>query len=216
MKMMSRKERDKKRREQDIVAAAEKIFIASGYEGASMDAIATAAEFTKRTVYQYFRNKDDLFFAVVLKSYELLQRYILDAAGRGRNGLERLKGGYLGFYRFYEEHPGRLALITAVGRVKAEAKESPYLEKFNSFDMQLFESIREGLGEGQADGSIDSSLDVKMESCTLTFMMTAFFHLLSFTGRSYIEFCGLDESEFVERCIDAVTDHLKAPAGGAL
>lgn len=48
-----------------IVEAACKLFLESGYETTSMDAIATEANVSKRTVYSYFENKEVLFGAIM-------------------------------------------------------------------------------------------------------------------------------------------------------
>ncbi len=50
---------------QDILQAAGDIFIARGFEAASMDAVAKAAGVSKATVYAHFHSKDDLFAAIV-------------------------------------------------------------------------------------------------------------------------------------------------------
>lgn len=57
------KERDDK--EAAIVAAARITFLAQGFEGASMDRIAQQAGVSKRTVYNRFRSKEDLFAAAI-------------------------------------------------------------------------------------------------------------------------------------------------------
>lgn len=49
----------------DILAAAGKCFLEYGFEGASMDAIASEAGVSKLTVYSHFRNKDVLFKDVI-------------------------------------------------------------------------------------------------------------------------------------------------------
>lgn len=48
-----------------IVAAARKLFLESGYGAVSMDAIAAEADVSKRTVYSHFQNKENLFGAVI-------------------------------------------------------------------------------------------------------------------------------------------------------
>lgn len=48
-----------------ILAGASKVFVEDGYEGASMDRIAREAGVSKGTLYNYFANKDALFFALV-------------------------------------------------------------------------------------------------------------------------------------------------------
>lgn len=54
---------EKKR--ESIVRAAIDIFIENGYEKASMDRIAERADASKRTVYNHFSTKEDLFHAVI-------------------------------------------------------------------------------------------------------------------------------------------------------
>lgn len=57
-----------RRREQTrraLIAAAAQVFARSGFDGASVDAIAEAAGFTKGAVYSNFDSKEDLFFEVV-------------------------------------------------------------------------------------------------------------------------------------------------------
>lgn len=54
---------------QAVITAAEQIFLEQGYAAASMDGIAAAAGVSKRTVYNHFPSKQDLFQAVVSRLY---------------------------------------------------------------------------------------------------------------------------------------------------
>lgn len=49
-----------------IVTAARTTFLAKGFDAASMDAIALAAGVSKRTVYNRFRSKEELFAAAIV------------------------------------------------------------------------------------------------------------------------------------------------------
>ena len=51
-----------------LLAAAKQIFLATGYQGATLDAIAARAGFTKGAVYWHFPNKQSLFLALVAES----------------------------------------------------------------------------------------------------------------------------------------------------
>jgi AcrR family transcriptional regulator len=48
-----------------IVAAARRAFLESGYSQTSMDAIAELAKVSVKTIYRHFKNKDELFSAVM-------------------------------------------------------------------------------------------------------------------------------------------------------
>lgn len=52
-------------KEAAIIEAARKTFLAHGFDAASMDAIALTAGVSKRTVYNRFRSKEDLFAAAI-------------------------------------------------------------------------------------------------------------------------------------------------------
>src|SRR5215468_9868106 len=60
----SRRGRERAQRERDILTAARQVFLDRGYARATMDDVARAAEFSKPTLYQYFENKDALFFSL--------------------------------------------------------------------------------------------------------------------------------------------------------
>jgi TetR/AcrR family transcriptional regulator, regulator of autoinduction and epiphytic fitness len=60
-----RAKRDTSQKRQAIVAAATEVFAQQGFELASMDGIAEYAQASKRTVYNHFPSKDELFYAVV-------------------------------------------------------------------------------------------------------------------------------------------------------
>lgn len=57
-------QRFKAKRER-IHLAAQTLFMRSGFEGASMDAIAEEAQVSKPTLYRYYQNKEALFVAVL-------------------------------------------------------------------------------------------------------------------------------------------------------
>jgi AcrR family transcriptional regulator len=58
-------ERRREQTRQHLIDAAAAVFAAGGYHGASLDEVAAAAGFTKGAVYSNFKNKEDLFVAVL-------------------------------------------------------------------------------------------------------------------------------------------------------
>ncbi|MGA8846736.1 MAG: helix-turn-helix domain-containing protein [Nocardioides sp.] len=68
----NRQDRAKQVKRDDILAAASSLFVAEGYDGASMSKIAAAAGLTPNTLYWYFGDKDELFVAVADLYLDLL------------------------------------------------------------------------------------------------------------------------------------------------
>jgi AcrR family transcriptional regulator len=66
----SRREREKRARELEILKAARELFLAKGFRETTLDEIAHAAEFGKGTLYNYFSSKEDLFLGILKQALE--------------------------------------------------------------------------------------------------------------------------------------------------
>ncbi len=72
----------------DLLDAAARVFAAEGYHGASVDAVAAAAGYTKGAVYSNFRSKEQLFLALLDRQIDqavaVLEQVLADAAPETR------------------------------------------------------------------------------------------------------------------------------------
>ena len=66
-----------------IVAIAHEAFLANGYAGTSMSAIAAKLGGSKGTLYNYFSSKDELFAAVIERKSEQFLSFLYDAEIEG-------------------------------------------------------------------------------------------------------------------------------------
>jgi AcrR family transcriptional regulator len=198
MEVLSRKERERKVRENEIIQAAEKILKTKGYNDTSMDEIAKEAQFTKRTLYQYFQNKEDLYFTVVLNEYEKLFGYLKSGLENGDTGFMKIYLSCLEYYNFYLNYPDTLSLINYIGYVKnksqAVSKKRDDMLKFDNF---IFKEVAKVIEEGKNDGSIKASLNSDMTAYSLIFMITGFFNQISVTGHTFTEHFKLEFEEFI-------------------
>jgi AcrR family transcriptional regulator len=72
MGIIERKEREKEHRKEEIIDAAQKVFFERGLFVATMDEIAEAAELSKGTLYLYYKSKEDLYLAVMMRGTQKL------------------------------------------------------------------------------------------------------------------------------------------------
>ena len=102
---------EQEQRKKRIVDMAEAVFFKAGYDGATLPAIAEAAGYNKRTLYLYFKDKRDIFLAVVLRGLEGLRDSLkqnLAARLTTGSGLGELAAA---FFDFFMNHPEYLDLI---------------------------------------------------------------------------------------------------------
>lgn len=194
---LTRRERERRIRESEIIDAAEAVFCEKGYDNASMDEIAKKAEFTKRTLYQYFINKEDLYFAVALKGFKKLFSYLKEGLDSKNNGFERIKLSCDAYNRFYNDFPEVFRLINYIGYVKKESiDKSERRKELIDFNNSIFTEVSKVIEEGKTDGSIRSGLDSVKVTSSLVFMITGLFSLLSTSGDTFTENFSIDINEF--------------------
>lgn len=76
---------------QAILEAAKQAFIANGYSGASIEAIAEAAPVSKPTLYNHFKSKEELFAAVIAAQCQSLLTTLSDVHTEYSNPVVSLK-----------------------------------------------------------------------------------------------------------------------------
>lgn len=113
-----------------IRAAARVLFLARGYEGTSMDAVAAAAPVSKRTLYHHFESKADLFQAVIEESWSHLTRTPLLPTGAAADPATAEPRAVLRAYvTRLGEHWDRPDVIPLLRLVIAEAPRFPELSQ---------------------------------------------------------------------------------------
>lgn len=150
-------------RRRQILAAAEVCFARSGFHGASMQEICTAADLSPGTVYRYFRSKDDLIAALIDASREQTGQWFAAARGEADvlaalarmadevlRDLDRPNAGPLHF------------------ECTAEAVRNPRVAaQVRQADAEAVAELVELLRRGQAAGRVDPALDPAQTARTL-------------------------------------------------
>ncbi|MCP4722950.1 MAG: TetR/AcrR family transcriptional regulator, partial [Desulfobacteraceae bacterium] len=101
-----RKAWEKKQRENRIIDMAQDIFFKNGYEFTTIIEIAKASGYNKRSIYLYFKDKEDIFLAVVLRGLTQLHG-ILETASKDQS----IQSIGKAFFDFSLDHPDYLKLI---------------------------------------------------------------------------------------------------------
>jgi len=177
-KKTSRKQRETNLRKQNIIEAAEKLFLANGYEDTTMNQIATESEFSKGTLYNYFKSKDDLYLAIGTKAYEIIIDYTKYFVESKDPGVDQLKAVGYAYYEFTKNYPDyahifhdisiKLPHVAQKSKDKLSANEKEYLNRSEAYGEQFRNVIIKAI----KIRSIRSDKDPFLIGFTL-FMMTS-------------------------------------------
>jgi AcrR family transcriptional regulator len=100
-------------RRQQLLAAAQEVFVANGYHAAAMDDIAEHAGVSKPVLYQHFPGKLELYLALIDTQAEALTKAVTDALARTTDNRERIHGVLSAYFGFVDrdDHDGAFRLI---------------------------------------------------------------------------------------------------------
>ncbi|MGB9720520.1 MAG: TetR/AcrR family transcriptional regulator [bacterium] len=131
-----------------IVDAARYIFARFGYRKATMDSIARAARKGKSSVYYYFKNKEEIFLAVVEKEADMVKSEIKNALASAEDPKEKLTIYVLTRMRVFH----RIARFYSSFR-EEYFKEYDFIQRFReSYDRYetrlILDILREGIKKG--------------------------------------------------------------------
>ncbi len=88
---LPRREREKVRQRQEMLATALDLFSQKGYHNVSMQEIAEKAEFAIGTLYKFFQNKEDLYKALVLEQCDKFEGAFARAIEEPNDEVEKLR-----------------------------------------------------------------------------------------------------------------------------
>lgn len=108
---VGRREREIERHRSEIMSAAETLFARKGYVSTSMDEVARAAEFSVGTLYNFFRNKEDLYAAIMRQKTDLMQERIVSCLNRQGTPEERIRRYFQERIDLYWRYPNFFRLF---------------------------------------------------------------------------------------------------------
>ena len=163
MGVAERKEREKERRKQDIVDAAEKVFFSLGFEQATMISIAEEAELSKGTLYLYFENKNELCMAIILRALRSFRKDLEDNLNKDDNGLDQLMSISNQFFNFIKTYPDYYRALSNFKVHEAGVNSGSEISLLRKKENQrINDFVKSAIEKGQKDGSINSKVDSKL------------------------------------------------------
>lgn len=195
-----RKERELLRQEENkrfILRAAEKVFIQKGFRLATVDDIAEEAQFSKATLYSYFRGKSDIFFEVIHNAFNESYAGIKKIQSKKMSAEAKVKeliGFIISTYHkkknlsrilFVEKASRKKIMNTNSGSSVAHAHfHPPISSEIISLMEKVSNCIREIIKEGMVNGEF-RDMDVSDASAVLGSLLRGFYFRGPFLDKKY-------------------------------
>ena len=158
------------KRQANLIDQAENIFFERGYSKTSISDICKEVQCSRTTLYAYFESKENIYLAVVNKSFEQFKQHFNTLEISEKQGLVRVEKLVLGYLDFARQWPRQYQMILdfhmilrKIHDTELQVSEFALLAQCSYFDevkknaqLPLKLMIKE-INGGQTDGSINSS-----------------------------------------------------------
>ena len=153
---LDKKELRKEQHRLEILQAAEQLFARQGYHLTTMDSVAEECGWSKGTLYLYFKNKEDLFFSILIEKMDRFSEALLDelSASQGIEG--KISALIDGQFSFLTSNKHFFQLVIAEQGKVMHSSDSGLREQLINQQHNHVIKISEALAAGMQD---DSSID---------------------------------------------------------
>ncbi len=136
-----------------IMRAAEGLFAGRRYHEVTLDAVARVASVGKGTIYNHFKDKEDLFFQLVTSGFDELCSVLEEKLPPGGGFREQLAAAAREITRFFEaRRPLFRMMIAEAGR--AQSRRRTVRERWLEHRNGLIDAVACIMKKGVADGEV--------------------------------------------------------------
>ena len=154
-----RRQEEKDRRRVEIVEAAEDLYRELGWDAVTMDSVARRARLSRALVYVYFKDKQDLHFAIAARALEVLHQRFAEATARARTGIDKVEACGRAYMAYAQEFPHFFDACARLESLEPGAKEpSPQALPCIECGKRVHDVVVDALATGQRDGTIRADI----------------------------------------------------------
>ncbi len=206
---ISKRESNKILKKEIFLNVAEKLFAEKGFENTSVDEVVINAGLTKRTLYQYFLSKEDLYYAVALKGARLLSETSFDALAQGENARDKIRLVNLAHLDFYTKYPDLFRILNYAPANQQNTEASPHYQEISKINIARMASLGSLVESAMQDGSINSDLEIPKALFFGFFSAFSLLYTIASTDKSIWQTMGINENDFLKFSFNLLTDALK-------
>ena len=197
--LLNRRQEEKARRRDEILDAAEAAYAEMGWDKLKMDDVAKRARLSRALVYVYFKDKDDLHFAIVVRAFEALRQAFQTAIQGADNGYDRFSAIGHAYVSFAKQSPHYFVAFS-----RYETHQPDHID-CQSNEMGCFKASHlvhrlmcEVIEQGRQDGSIALTHITADQLSILAWCFTHGFIQVAHTKRNLYGMYGISEDNLLE------------------
>ncbi|MDE6550465.1 MAG: TetR/AcrR family transcriptional regulator [Clostridia bacterium] len=186
----------------NILDAADRLFCNSGVDKTTMEHIAAEAGYSKPTIYGYFKDKDEVYFALVLEFMQEIVVKVDKAVEESSAFPDTFMNICQEVYKLATEYPLYFEGLIGNINVNIQSSDTPRIYKdIYRLGEELNEKLSQLLQQGKDEGVINAAME---SSAILLFLWSSVSGVIRMINqkKEYMKVLKLNEKDFSKFCFE--------------
>ncbi len=191
----------------EIINSAKLLFKEKGIEGSTVDDIAKASDYSKSTIYVYFKNKEDIYNHIILEYMSLLKETVVSSINNKDTFTDKFYCICNSLTKAHSDNP--LFFESMLGKIDVSTKkinEDEVLKQIYIVGEEIIKCIENIFINGVQNGEVRVDIDIKKTSFVLWINIASLI-LVSNNKKEYIHTSlEINEKEFIHYGFEIILD----------
>lgn len=182
-----------------ILESAGRLFAEKGFEAATIEDISVASEYSRRTVYAYFRSKEDILHSLICEGLSELKSAAEEISSREMGFEERCRKIFDAMGIFYARYPAAAEIINGFKPCSEDTSEpSPAIREIFTLGEDINSCLGGFIRSGIQSGYVRSDTVPELTVYILWSEISAFYGLMQCKGKFICGQMSISEKELCD------------------
>ena len=184
---------------EQIMKAAEKLFSEKGYVQTTIDDISKASEYSRRTIYAYYENKDDILHHIIEKGLQSLKADIENAVSHDDDFVGRYKAICMAMTKYQRDYPHSVDNVNSVISANLDSSDvSDTVRSILLLGKEINTILASFIETGKENGIVRKDIVPMLTVYVLWSSITALLTLANTKGQFICSQFSISENEFLD------------------
>lgn len=183
---------------EQILKAAEKLFSEKGYVQTTIEDISRASEYSRRTIYAYYKSKDDILHHIIEKGLKELKTEIEDSVNQNDNFVEKYMAICMAMGRYQRDYPHSAGNVNGANSADFDFSDmSDAIASIITLGKEINAILSSFIEKGQEEGIVRKDAVPMLTVYVLWSSISALLSLADTKGQFISDQFSISENEFL-------------------
>lgn len=184
---------------EQIMLAAEKLFSEKGYAQTTIEEISKGSEYSRRTIYSYYKSKDDILYHIIEKGLIELKQNIKHAINYGEDYITVYKAICMAMSKYQREHHHSANHVNSANAADFDFEHlSATVKNILLLGAEINTILASFIETGQQQGIVRQDIIPMLTVYILWSNITSFLTLAQTKGQFISKQFSISENEFLD------------------